>query len=513
MTLELLAKQYPIVAQLMQRNEDLEVEVKWFRDQIFGTKSEKRVADHDPKQMALGEMLSSDTPAISKTKTVKQHERRDKQKDTDGEPDSLLRFDDSVPVKVVEILPEGINDLPEDSYELITTKTTHQLAQLPGSYVVLQIERKVIKLKETQEILCAPVPDTVLDRSFAHVSLLVGILIDKFLYHLPLYRQHQRLAAAGVTISRVTLTNYVHRTVALLQGIYQAQLISILESNILQMDETSIKAGQSAKRGKMQKGYYWPIYGDREEVAFPFAPSRAERVAREVLGQYCGTLVTDGYKVYEKVVGAQDQIRHAQCWVHARRMFIKAKDLEPELVDTALDLIGQLYKIEEEASKLKQVNKRLMRLERSKLIVDKYFNWLNDELDSRVLLPSNKFTAAANYSLQREKALRVFLEDPDVPLDTNQIERALRPIPMGRKNWLFCWTEVGAEYVGQIQSLLITCKLQGIDPYTYLVDVLQRINTHPASEVYLLTPRLWKQHFAKDPMRSCIDRIASDVVQ
>lgn len=146
-----------------------------------------------------------------------------------------------------------------------------------------------------------------------------------------------------------------------------------------------------------------------------------------------------------------------------------------------------------------------MRKERSKPIVDRFFDWLRKELDTRILLPSNKFTAAANYSLQRERALRVFIEDPDVPLDTNKVERALRPIPLGRKNWMFCWTEVGAEYVGQIQSLLITCKLQGVDPYTYLVDVLQRINTHPASEIHLLIPRLWKQHFAADPIRSGID--------
>lgn len=506
MTLELLAKQYPVVAQLMQSNQDLKLQVEWFRNQMHGTKSEKRFVEPDPKQMALGELLGNQSPAPVETKTVKQHERRVNQKqDADSEPNSLLRFDDSVPVKIIEILPEGVQDLPEGSYELITTKTTHQLAQLPGSYVVLQFERKVIKLKDTQEILCAAAPDAVLDRSFAHVSLLAGILIDKFLYHLPLYRQHQRLAAAGITISRVTLTNYVHRTVALLQSIYKAQLVSILESDVLLMDETWLKAGRSAKRGKMQKGYYWPIYGDKEEVAFPFAPSRAERVAREVLGEYCGTLVTDGYKVYEAVVGAQDQIIHAQCWVHARRKFVEAQSLEPELVDTALDLIGQLYKIEEESNKLTQVHKRLMRKERSKPIVDRFFDWLRKELDTRILLPSNKFTAAANYSLQRERALRVFIEDPDVPLDTNKVERALRPIPLGRKNWMFCWTEVGAEYVGQIQSLLITCKLQGVDPYTYLVDVLQRIKTHPASEIHLLIPRLWKQHFAADPIRSGID--------
>jgi hypothetical protein len=102
--------------------------------------------------------------------------------------------------------------------------------------------------------------------------------------------------------------------------------------------------------------------------------------------------------------------------------------------------------------------------------------------------------------------LRVFLEDPDVPLDTNHLEREIRPITLGRKNWMFCWTELGAEHVGLIQSLISTCKLHDINPYHYLVDVLQRVGQHPASQVDELTPRLWKQKFAQNPMRSVLDR-------
>ena len=118
------------------------------------------------------------------------------------------------------------------------------------------------------------------------------------------------------------------------------------------------------------------------------------------------------------------------------------------------------------------------------------------------LLPSNPLTAALSYALERRLGLEVYLTDPDVPIDTNHLERALRAIPMGRKAWLFCWTEVGAKYVGILQSLLVTCRLHRINPYDYLVDVLQRIDRHPASEVHLLTPRLWKQHFAANPLRS-----------
>ncbi len=127
-------------------------------------------------------------------------------------------------------------------------------------------------------------------------------------------------------------------------------------------------------------------------------------------------------------------------------------------------------------------------------------------LETEVLLPTNPFTKAGRYALSREKSLRVFLAYPDVPLDTNHLERAIRPIALGRKNWMFCWTELGAQYVGIIQSLLSTYRVQGIDPYTYLVDVLQRIDTHPARDVELLTPRLWKKEFGANPLGSDVDR-------
>ena len=128
------------------------------------------------------------------------------------------------------------------------------------------------------------------------------------------------------------------------------------------------------------------------------------------------------------------------------------------------------------------------------------------EMAESALLPTNPFTTAAHYELDREKGLEVFLSNPDVPIDTNHLERALRPIPMGRRNWLFCWTEVGAEKVGWAQSLLSTCVLHDIDPYVYLIDVLQRIDTHPADRVAELTPRLWKDLFGDDPMRSMLGR-------
>jgi transposase len=232
-------------------------------------------------------------------------------------------------------------------------------------------------------------------------------------------------------------------------------------------------------------------------------------VVREALGTFCGVLLTDGYSVYERFTQKVTSICHAPCWSHTRRQFEKAQGAEPRLVSTALDQIAKLYKEEAKIRELgvDGVAKLAHRGAYSKPLVEDFFAWLKQTVGTEVLLPTNPFGQAARYALEREAGLRVFLANPDVPLDTNHLEREIRPVALGRKNWLFCWTEVGARQVGIIYSLLASCRLQGVDPYVYLVDVLQRVDTHPARDVHLLTPRLWKQHFAANPLRSDLDRL------
>jgi transposase len=497
---------------LQARNAELQRQNAWFKRQLFGRKSERRLRAPDPQQLALGLALSTPDPAETPpppTETVKSYHRRAPfTLATAGPDESGLRFDASVPVEVIHVPSPEVADLPPEAYEVIGEKVTYRVAQRPGAYVILKYVRPVVKLKATQALVSAPAPPAVLERSLADVSLLAGLLVDKFRFHLPLYRQHQRLAAAGIHLSRATLTQWVHRTAALLEPIYHALLSSILQSQVLAMDETPIKAGRQGK-GKLHTGYFWPVYGDQDELAFPYAASRAQSVVREALGQFCGVLLTDGYTVYERYAQTVNSIVHAQCWSHCRRHFVDAATIEPPLVAQALDFIAQLYHHEAQARErqLTEEAHLTFRAEHAKPVVDAFFTWLTRTLREQVLLPTNPFTKAAQYALERQAALRVFLEYPAVPLDTNHLEREIRAIAMGRKAWLFCWTEVGAQYVGIVQSLIASCRLQGIDPYIYLVDVLQRLDTHPAFDVHLLTPRLWKQHFAATPLRSNLDRL------
>lgn len=486
----------------------LEHQLEWFRRQVFGQKSERFAPEANPNQMHLGEAFPVPTTTLEKTRSIPAHTRRVSQSDGAESGEELKFFDESkVPVQTITLIHADLEGLSPDQYEVIGEKVTYRIAQRPGAYQVLKYRRPVIKLKATAQILALPAPAGVLEGSRADVSFVAGLLMDKFAWHLPLYRQHQRLAAAGITVSRAWLTQLAQQSISLLEPIYTAQFDSVRASRVKAMDETPIKAGRSG-HGKLRTGYFWPVYGERDEICFPYHPSRSAAFVTQALGlehEPNAVLLSDGYAAYEQYA-EKTGIHHARCWAHARRGFFEALSAEPASVAEALEQIKALYAIEEDIRELELVGeaKQLHRLTHSKPRVDLFFEWIDRQLRRAGFTPSNPFIQALSYARERRAGLEVFLTDPDVPIDTNHLERALRVVPMGRRSWLFCWTELGAKHVGIIQSLIVTCRLHGIDPYTYLVDVLQRVGEHPASRVAELTPRLWKQHFAANPLRSDI---------
>ena len=501
------------VADLSEQLAHVKRQLEWFQRQLFGSTSEKRLVFDDVEQASLFAALGIEAAPDAEAPAEEVRYRRRRKRRDGAVNEHGLRFDETVPVETIHVADPGIEAIPEAEREVIGEKVTHRLAQAPGSYKILRYVRQVVKRRDTGEVRTPAAPPNVLGRAAVDVSFLAGLLVDKFRYHLPLHRQHRRLADGGIRVSRRSLTNWAGRAIDLLEPVVTAQAAHILSGDVVAMDETSIKAGRTGP-GKMRQAYFWPVYGQDGELVFHYAPSRAHKHVEAFLGDFSGTLLSDGYGAYEAYAKRRG-LAHARCWSHCRRKFVDARESDPEAVAVALSLIGALYRHEKtiRKKKLEGPAKLAHRRERAAPAVDAFFAWCRQQRQRVDLLPSSPFGQALAYAAEREAGLRVFLEDPGVAIDTNHLERGLRPIPMGRRNWLFAWTELGARRVGAIQSLLATCQLQDVNPYIYLVDVLQRIDRHPARRAVELTPRVWKTRFADNPLRSDLDRARDPPLQ
>ena len=325
-----------LVSSLRQEVDTLKHQLDWFKRQVFGQKSERRIIDNASGQMSLGEAITQDQvaqPLAPTERPVAAHTRRPTIKKPDTGDDSLPFFDASrVPVEVIELAAPETAGLAPEEFEIISYKNSYRLAQRPGSTVVLNYRRPVIKLKESQAIVCPAAPVGVIEGSRADVSFIAGLLIDKFAYHLPFYRQHQRLGDNGITVSRPWLTQIGQQAIALLEPIHDAQFASIRASRVKAMDETPIKAGRAGP-GKLKAAYFWPVYGELDEVCFPFFESRRIEHVEQALGLTPverGVLLSDGYTAYEPYTN-KTGLTHAQCWTHTRRPLFDAEDAEPEV--------------------------------------------------------------------------------------------------------------------------------------------------------------------------------------
>ena len=488
-------------ARVVAENQALRRQLAWFKRQLFGEKSERRHILDPAVQANLFDPAAMPVPEQGERERISYTRRKGKNRDNAAN-DTGLRFDDSVPRRVIEVPPPA----GCDTDEVVATRTTFRLAQRRAGYEILEYRHPVLKARDSGALTSVPAPRNVFEGSVFDVSFAAGVLVDKFCYHLPLYRQSQRLAQAGIQVARSSLTAVVARTAGLLAPIAQAQLAHVLSGGVLAMDETPIKAGRKGP-GKMHQAYFWPLYGETDEICFTFSPSRAgAHIERTLADRFHGVLLTDGYAAYEKYAAGQPQITHAQCWSHMRRQFERALETDPAARE-ALAQIGQLYAQEQSIRErgLHGEDKRQARREQCAPLVRAFWEWCDAQLQRMDLEPRHPLPKALGYVRERQPALAVFLEHPDVPIDTNHLERGLRAIPMGRRNWLFCWSEVGAAHVATIQTLLVTCRLQGVDPSTYLIDVLQRVGMHPATRVEELTPRRWKALFNDAPLRSDIE--------
>jgi transposase len=333
-------------------------------------------------------------------------------------------------------------------------------------------------------------PDRPIDKGIAGPGLLSYIIVSKYVDHLPLYRQEQMFKRYQIHINRSTMAGWIAQLCVHLGAVYREMKRQLIESSFLiQTDETTLKVQNDTVPDKCDLGYMWPFVGDGKLAVFEFRDSRVREGPTDFLSGFTGRyLMSDGYAGYNQVI-EKNNLTHLMCWAHARRKFFDSKGLDPQFADQILGLIKELYMVERDAVEMKPDDRKAVRLEKSAPVLEKIKTLLEER--SKTMLPKNPLNEAINYSLNHWEQLTAYLADGRLPIDNNLVENAIRPVAIGRKNWLFAGSSEGAQRMAIIYSLVATCKLNGINPYEYFVDILPKVASYPSPKIADLTPINW----------------------
>lgn len=473
----------------------LKEQLEWFRKQIFGQRSEKYV--DDPKgQQLLFDIFGGLEPAPEnqKKQIIPAHERAKPKRDGKDK----ISIPDNLPVErhVLDI-PEAEKVCTETGEPLVKIgeEITRKLAHKPGSYFIKEIVRPKYALPKNSEggILVASLPEGLLNRCQADESLLADILVKKFADHLPLYRQAEMLAREHIFISRQILSQWVLRCGIALKPLYEEMARLVIQSGNVFMDESPVSMLDPGK-GKVHQAYMWVLVGGKGKNppyrVYNFRTDRVHNNAVEILLGYTGVLHSDKYGAYEALANKK-QFIWCPCWAHIRRKFIEAESGDPELRKLVLRLIRYLYMLERVAWARSEEERLRIRREKEVPIIDRLIHLIKDKLANGKILPKSNLRKALGYFCSLIPHLKNYLNHAWAHLDNNVAERAVRPLALGRKNWLFVGNEIGGEAAAVILSLVQTCRALGVNPREYLEDVMRRLMGHTANKLHELLPDQW----------------------
>src|SRR5436190_20224677 len=464
----------------------------------FGRRSEKL----DPEQLLLAledieQAIAGNEAADDKKDPVAARARSEKRRANRGTlPVHLPHVD-------VTIEPEDTNcPCCRAPMHVIGEETSERLDVIPAQFRVIVTHRPKYGCRVCEAApVQAPAPERLIKGGIPTEALVAYVLAAKYAWHLPLYRQAQILLAQGIDIKRATLAFWVGYAACELKPLYLRLRQLILGSLKIAVDET-VAPVLDPGRGCVKKGYFWAIARDDRRwgssdppaVAYTYAPGRGAVHALKLLKDYRGVVQCDGYAAYKTIAAEArigEAITFAFCWAHVRRKFFDiVKGGSAPIASEALERIAALYAIEKTIRGSSASERHAVRQEKSKPLVLGLKNWFEQQL-TRV---SGKSLIAEviRYGLNHWGGLTRFLDDGRIELDTNIVERGIRPIVLNRKNALFAGHDQGAENWACIASLIETCKLHGVDPQAYFTDVLTKlVNLWPASRIDELMPWTW----------------------
>jgi transposase len=367
------------------------------------------------------------------------------------------------------------------------------LEYVPSRFKVIRQVRPKLACACCERIVQAEAPSRPIERGVAGPGLLAHVLVSKYCDHLPLYRQSEIYAREGVELERSTLADWVGGTSALLAPLVELLRRHVMSATKLHADDTPVPV-LAPGNGKTKTGRLWTYVRDDRPagdvtpaaVWFAYTPDRKGEHPQAHLSKFTGTLQADGYAGFEQIYET-GRIREAACWAHVRRKFydLLAAHKSP-VAGEALERIGALYAIEKEIRGRTPEQRREVRNQLTRPLLESLKQWLEATLCK--LSRKSDTALAVRYALGRWEALLRYLDDGGIEIDNNAAERALRVVALGRKNYLFAGSDAGGERAAAIYSLIGTAKLNGIDPEAYLREVLTRIADHPVNRIDQLLP-------------------------
>lgn len=461
---------------------------------VFGGKSERFIPN--PAQLTL-DIKTETAPPICNISQAKKIEYvktgTPKKRDLSGLSLYMEHLDHVYETREPENLPEGAIKIGEEQHPI--------LEHAPGKVFVRVIVIPKYKIQSADDtdkttIIAVPTPERPLFKCFAGASMLAQILVDKFCDHLPLFRQIKRFERHGVSIPYNTFVEWTGKAIELLSVMGDALLKEILESGYIHVDETGLPVllgKESNKERKIHDGYLWCYQNSIQNlVYFDYQPGRGAKHTIGILKDFRGIIQTDGWHVYEGVAAKQHNITQICCMAHARRKFNEAMAYDKELAEFALTKFHAIYEIERRCKEEKLIYEEITKVRQLEAvpILNELHEWMLTQY--KTLLPLAPITEAIGYSLKLWDRLCYYTTDGKLNPDNNPVERSIRPIALGRKNYLFAGSHKAAGRIAMIYSLLGTCKVNNINPYEWLKDVLDKINRWPINKVHELLPHHWK---------------------
>lgn len=451
---------------------------------VFGSRHERFIPATPQEQLALGLAVEKTEVAAPTIQTI-EYTRKQKKESTEKLQTGRMKLPADLPREQVILEPqEDISGLTKIGEEI-----TEELERIPGKLFVRQYVRPKYARANQEGIVIADLPARPIDKGIPGPGLLAQIVIDKYTDHLPVHRQIQRFQREGIKLSSSTLTDWISSTCTLLEPLYDELRKMVLSADYLQADETPIKVLDKDKKGTTHRGYHWVYHAPNERlVLFDYREGRGREGPHEILKDFKGHLQTDGYVVYEDFDKKPDIIL-LNCMAHARRKFDEAKDNDLVRAEYALTEIQKLYALERKAKteSLSADNRYALRQEKSVEVLNDLKSWMLENYKG--VLPKSTIGQALHYSLERFDKLMRYTTDGKLEIDNNLVENAIRPVAIGRKNYLFAGSHNGARRAAMLYSFLGTCKINDVNPFDWLRNTLEKIPTQSVNKLSEMVPR------------------------